>query len=66
MYTSWVYNCVIDRNPAATLKQLQGMLNDAQSVEDLYEIKKRMAQTIFDMEQETTWKQHLSGEGNRQ
>ena len=54
------------RNPAATLRLLQMMLADVKLPDDIRAIQMRMQQTLYDMEQEESWKRHLSGEGNKQ
>ena len=41
------------------------MLDSAQTPEDIAEVKMRIQQTLYDLEQEAYWKHHMSAEGNR-
>ena len=41
------------------------MLETAQSPDDIADVKMRIQQTIFDIEEEQKWRKHLSGEGKK-
>ena len=57
------YFLVHKRKPAETLKVLYGMLDEAKTSEDIFAVKLRIQQTLYDIEQEVGWKKHLTGEG---
>ena len=47
------------------MKQLYEMLDQAKTPDDLADVKTRIQQTLFDMEQEAEWRKHVGAEGNK-